>query len=101
MTPMYVVELGYNIYYVNGSFLGNSTTRNIADAKWFLDEKTAAGVAKRTGGKVLSYVLERTEERDSEIDMLRSAVIQLQRERDEAYGKISELDGGQEWLEQS
>ena len=64
-------------------------------------EKTAAGVAKRTGGKVLSYVLERTEERDSEIDMLRSAVIQLQRERDEAYGKISELDGGREWLENS
>ena len=30
MTPMYVVELGYNIYYVNGSFLGNSTTRNMA-----------------------------------------------------------------------
>lgn len=95
MTTVYIVEIGNGLYYINGSFLGNSTTKNIADAKWFLDEKTAAGVAKRTGGQILPYVLERLEERDSEIDMLRSAVIQLQRERDEAYAQISNLLGGE------
>lgn len=95
MTPVYVVEVGYGLYYVDGSFLGNRTTKNIAAAKWFLDEKSAASVAKRSKGTVIPYVLERIEERDSEIDMLRSAVIQLQRERDEAYEKISELMGGE------
>jgi hypothetical protein len=99
MTIVYTVEMGPNLYYANGSWLGVSTAKNINEARWFLDEISASRTAKRFGGKVLAYTLERVEERDSELDMLRSAVIELQHERDDAYAKINELLGSQEETE--
>lgn len=84
MTPIYVVEIGPNLYMANlRGLLISGSTRNITDAKWFLDAASAEQAAKKLHGRVQAYMLERAEERDSEIDMLRSAVIELQRERDE------------------
>jgi len=96
MTPVYVVELGPNLYVSGGrAFLMAQTTRNITDAQWFLDEMTADRVAKKNHGSVQKFILERAEERDSELDMLRSAVIELQRERDELLTQ-GETDAGSE-----
>lgn len=96
MTPVYVIELGPNLYVSrSNAFLIAQTTHNITDAWWILDEATATRVAKKQHGTVQKFILERVEERDSELDMLRSAVIELQRERDELL-TVREKDAGSE-----
>ena len=80
-----------------------STTDEILAANWYEDEAKAIEIAKKAGGQVYRYKLtpsEKDEQEASEIDMLRAAVKQLQKERDDALLELEKIKDRKETNEQ-
>lgn len=82
---IYVVKVGGKLYLDSKSYgFFQSTTPDLLKATWFEDREEAELHAKKTiGGKVIEYTLSDNDANESEIDMLKASIVELQRQRDE------------------
>lgn len=82
---IYLVKVGGNLYLNSRSYgFFQSTTSSILNAIWFEEREEAEYHAKKTfGGQVIEYRLTQEGAEESEIDMLKASITELQRQRDE------------------
>lgn len=77
---LYVDEASHVFY--------RTTTRDILHAKRFESSIAAERVRRSTGGEVLHYILQPYGESSDEVEILKAAIKQLTRERDEALSEL-------------
>ena len=87
---VYAVKLGGKLW-VDSKFyfFSKSATKNLLNAHFFQDYKEAEKVAKMTSGKVKEINIIEGDEEETEVDLLRASIIQLQKERDAALNQLN------------
>ena len=87
--PVYVVRIGGRLY-AKSEFYSfyQATTNDILSAKLFQEYARAAKVAKAAHGEVVELVLAEPGSDTEEVEMLRAAVTQLRKERDNAIEEL-------------
>lgn len=73
------------------AFFTTAATKDLLHAKRYTDIADAERAARKAGGEVLHYKITPFDDGNREIEMLRAAVTQMQRERDEARQMVKDL----------
>ena len=87
----YTIRIGGKLYLESTQFFTSQrTTSNVFAARRFDTYQDAEKVAKKTfGGEIVELTLSDESEADSELDMMRASIKQLQKERDAALNELN------------
>ena len=91
----YAIRIGGKLYLQSKQFFtSQKTTTNVFDAMLFDSYSSAQKALKSVfGGEIIELTLTDRHDDESELDMLRASVKQLQIERDEAIKELKKIRG--------